>query len=305
VGGEMASIMVPAGTPKRKPRSIRRQGSGPIIVGMAAAALALEIGRAASGQTPQTLNGPPVQVQPYVTEPGVPPITINVGTLNPFAAVAGTGNDGGSGDYTSGAVDNNGSSGGVAFGGGGNVGGSEALNTLLATSAGAQIVAASQSLGVNPSVIAMTCVLESGCQNVGGSGAKGMFQMFPAAFTDGMQTALAVNPALASQIVKGDAGRMDPFTEAVAAAGYQLQAVRALHDVGIANPTGLDTRGYYFAGPTYGPQLARANGSQLMSDILPPNFINSNKIPAGMTVDQWRASVSSKVGSAASQSVLL
>ena len=34
---------------------------------------------AAYGQVSQTLNGPPVQVQPYVPEPGVPVFTINPG----------------------------------------------------------------------------------------------------------------------------------------------------------------------------------------------------------------------------------
>ena len=40
---------------------------------------------AAQAQTPATLSGPPVQVQPYAPEPGVPLITVNPGTPNPFA----------------------------------------------------------------------------------------------------------------------------------------------------------------------------------------------------------------------------
>jgi hypothetical protein len=34
----------------------------------------------------QTLNGPPVQVQPTYSEPGVPLVTINPGTVNPFSS---------------------------------------------------------------------------------------------------------------------------------------------------------------------------------------------------------------------------
>jgi hypothetical protein len=44
---------------------------------------------AAYGQVSQTLNGPPVQVQPYVPEPGVPLFTINPGTVNSFSSADG------------------------------------------------------------------------------------------------------------------------------------------------------------------------------------------------------------------------
>jgi hypothetical protein len=54
----------------------------------------------AAAQTSNTMSGPPVQVQPYAPEPGVPLITINPGTPNPFAGatdpVAGSGTDTGS-----------------------------------------------------------------------------------------------------------------------------------------------------------------------------------------------------------------
>src|SRR5208283_1995621 len=38
-----------------------------------------------AAQTSMTSSGPPVQVQPYAPEPGVPLITVNPGTPNPFA----------------------------------------------------------------------------------------------------------------------------------------------------------------------------------------------------------------------------
>lgn len=53
------------------------------LVGLLAAAVrggfAVGLSAAAYGQVSQTLNGPPVQVQPYVPEPGVPLFTINPG----------------------------------------------------------------------------------------------------------------------------------------------------------------------------------------------------------------------------------
>ncbi len=261
-----------------------------------AAISALVAGPGAFGQVPVTLNGPPVQVQPYVSEPGVPMITINPGTPNPFPGGDGSGSGTGTGDTGGGTGDGT---------GGGSVGGSEPLYTMMGTTWGIQAITAVQSLGVNPSAIAATCVLESGCQNVGGSGAaQGAFQMFPAAFNEGLRTALAANPALALQIVPGDAGRMDPVTEAIAAAGYQMQAVQSLQSANIGDPTVLDTRSYYEFGPQFAAPVATAADSQSLAALVPASFLTKNNIPMGTTVGQWRASVATKIGNAAGQSVL-
>ena len=64
-------------------------------------------------QTSNTLSGPPVQVQPYAPEPGVPLITINPGTPNPFAGA--TDRTAGSG----GNADSSAASGGTVAAGGG------------------------------------------------------------------------------------------------------------------------------------------------------------------------------------------
>ena len=66
---------------------------------------------------------------------------------------------------------------------GNNVGGSDALGTMLATSWGMR-PSATPKLWRQPSALAATCVLESGCQNVGGSGSiAGAFQMTSATYT--------------------------------------------------------------------------------------------------------------------------
>jgi hypothetical protein len=246
----------------------------------------------ALAQQAMTLNGPPVQVQPYVSEPGVPLITINPGTPNPFAGADGNG---------TGTATGTGSGNG---GTGGNVGDSTALSTMMGTDWGSAAIANAQSVGVNPSALAATCVLESGCQNVSTSGAQGVFQMFPAAFNEGLQTALASNPALASQIVQGSAGMNDPTTEAIAASGYLMQANQALQADNISNPTVMDARSYYEFGPTYGPAVATANSSTPMSSILPASFLSNNNISPSTTVAQWQASVAAKIGSAAGQTVM-
>lgn len=265
-----------------------RPRSWMIVAGVTAAASLGLLGDA-SAQTPQTLNGPPVQVVPYVSEPGAPTIVITPGTLNPFAGLQGHGPGGGGG-----------------AGGGGAP--SDALNTLLGTPWGAQAISIAQSLGVNPSAVAATCVLESGCQNLTGGTYTGAFQMGTPAYNAGIAAALAVNPALASQVVQGPGGRNDPISATIAASGYQMIAVQNLQNAGIANPTVLDTRGFYNFGPQYGSNVALAPDTAPMSQVLagaPSNVLTGNHIQPGETVGQWRASVAGKVGNAAGQTVLL
>lgn len=244
---------------------------------------------AAQAQVPAALNGPPVQVTPYVAEPGVPIITITPGTLAPPpAGDTGSGSGAGAGDTGTGATGN-----------------SDVLNTMLGTSWGNTAIANAQALGLNATALAATCVMESGCgASLGSGGAQGVFQMFPAAYQEGLQTALAANPQLASQIVQGSAGMNEPTTEAIAASGYLLQANQALQNVGIANPTVLDARSYYEFGPKYGTEVAQADPSSPLVSLVPASFLSDNKIPSMETVAQWQASVQSKIGNAANQLVL-
>ena len=201
------------------PRRMRRHGVSGLRPGVEVAAIAmLAMSPATWAQVPATLNGAPIQVTPYAMEPGVPNVTIPLGTPTQSSSGTGTGTGTGSG----------GSSGTGAAAGG------SALNTLLSQSWGSTAVSEAEAIGINPSAVAATCVMESGCQNVGGSGAQGAFQMFPAAYQEGLQTALAANPSLASQIVQGSAGMNDPATEAVAAAGYLMQANTALQNAEFA-----------------------------------------------------------------------
>jgi hypothetical protein len=238
-------------------------------------------------QVTATLNGAPVQVLPYVSEPGVPAFTVPTGIPTPTPAT-GTGVDTGTGT-------------------GSNVSSSDALDTMLATSWGSAAVGNAEALGVNPSALAATCVLESGCQNVGGSGSiTGAFQMTSATYTAMINQALAANPSLATQIVPGIAGQNDPATQSIAASEYLLQGAQALQSAGISDPTVLQTRGYYNFGPTNGVALASADPSLTMAAAMPnmsTTTLLANGITPGETVGQWQASVSAKIGSAAGQSV--
>ena len=233
----------------------------------------------------ETMNGAPVQMQPYVDEPGAPTVTVPLGTAQPFSGLAGSSGSGGSGGSTS-------------------SGSSDALTTILGTTWGATAVANAQSIGLNPSALAMTCVIESACDATQRNGSyTGAFQLGAAAFHDGLATALAVNPGLASQVVRGAAGINDPTTNAIAAGGYLLMGATALENAGVSNPTAVDARSYFNFTPQIGVQVARANPEQLMSGLLPPSYMTGNHIPSTMTVGQWRDSVAAKGGSAAYQTV--
>jgi hypothetical protein len=216
----------------------------------------------------------------------VPKIEIPQGTPTPITS----GTDSGTGDTSSSS-------------------GSDALSTMLAQSWGSTAVADAEALGLNPSALAATCVIESGCgANVGdGSGAQGVFQMYPAAFQDGLQTALGADPSLASEIVQGSTGMADPTTEAIAASGYLMEASQALENAGISNPTVLDARAYYNFGPTNGVDLATADPTELVSAAMPnvsQATLSKNGISADETVAQYQASVTSKIGNTANQKVL-
>ena len=268
-----------------------------LFVAVCVAALNMAAASGASAQTASIVTGgPPVQVVPYVAEPGVPPLTITPGTANPFAGADGSGGDGSGGAGATGGT------------GGGNVGGNDPLNTMLGTSWGAAAVSNATDMGVNPSALAATCVLESGCQNVGGSGTvAGAFQMTASTYTAMINAAVAQNPTLASTIVPGLAGQMDPATESIAASEYLAQGAQYLENNGVSDPTVLDVRGYYNFGPQGGAAIANAPSDEPIANALSmytPAQLQANGITAGETVGQWQSSVASKIGNAASQSVL-
>lgn len=277
-----------------------------ILIAAAIATIAFGLGRSALGQVAATLTGPPVQVQPYAPEPGVRVITITPGTLNPFSGADGLGTGtAGVGDG-SGTGNGNGVAGGT---GGGGVGSGEPLSTMLGQPWGAAAVSNAQALGVNASALAATCAIESGCQNIGGPGSvAGAFQMTAATYTAMINAATAQNPNLASQVVPGLAGQMDPATESIAAAEYLHQGAQYLQNNGISNPTVLDVRGYYNFGPQGGAQLANAQDSNSIANVLNMYTLAqlaANGITPGETVGQWRSSVANKIGNVAGQSVLM
>ena len=260
-------------------------GSRARRIGLLAAGLTVASGAQGWAVTFETMNGAPVQMQPYVDEPGAPTVTVPLGTTQPFV----------------------GSSGSTSLGGGsGSSGSSEALTTLYGTSWGAIAAANAMSVNVNPSALASVCVAETTTCNSSASNGSftGAFQMGSAAFHDGLNAALAANPALASQIVSGSGGISDPTTQAIAASGYILLGNTALQNSGIASPTALDFRSFHNFGPTYGVSVAQSPPTALMSEVLPSSWLQQNGITQSETVGAWRASVASKIGTATNQTLI-
>ena len=260
---------------------------------LAAAAGALWSTAALANPQLSTVTGVPQQIIPQMPEVGLPSYTAPTGSVSLFGGTSGTG----------------------AIGSGGGTGastGSSALDTMNATSWGLAASQNSQVLGVNASALAATCVVESGCQNVGAPGSSGnitgAFQMMASTYQSSLAAALAQDPSLASNIVPGLAGQNDPATQSIAAAEYLRQSALQLQAAGISNPTALDVRGSYNFGGVNGVAIANADPSTPMSTVLQSmsaSTLASNGITAGETVGQWKSAVSAKMGSAANASVLI
>ena len=163
---------------------------------------------------PETMNGVPLLPIPTYEEVGLPAFTMPTGTpstTNPNTPTPPT-NTGG--------------------GGSGDGSDSTAMATMMSRSWGAAAEANAQSLGVNGVALAATCVLESNCQSVGGTGTiNGAFQMSNGTYNDAMAAALKQNPNLAANIVPGLAGKMDPATQSIASAEYLRQGALALQAI--------------------------------------------------------------------------
>jgi hypothetical protein len=277
----------------KRPAPMRRRAllalSAPHV--LAAGLLVATGGGAGASPAPVTMNGVPEQVIPAVPEVGLGSFSMPTGTTS-------IGSDGSSSAETASA----GTSIGVSLSG-------SSYDTMISQSWGALAASNAQTLGVNPVAVAATCVVESGCQNISGTGSiTGAFQMMNSTYTSAMAAALADHPELASSLTSGLAGQSDPATQSIAAAEYLRQAAQQLQTAGISNPTVLDVRGSYNFGPGNGVTIAQADGSALMSSVvrgLSASNLAANGITATTTVQQWRDSVSAKIGSASSQSVLL
>ncbi len=129
-------------------------------------------------------------------------------------------------------------------------------------------------------------------------------------FTAMINAAVARDPNLATNIVPGLAGKLDPATQSIAAAEYLRQGAQYLQMHDVPNPSVLDVRGYYNFGPGNAVSLAQAPDTALMSaeitGLSASQFRLNGIDPTSTTVGQWRTSIAGKIGpSAAASPVLL
>lgn len=287
-----------------------------LTVMVVSAGVASDFSGASVDQAPQALNHAPAEIRPDVSKPGVLLTGLNPAAAKQFSrangSAAGSQTDRGGSGRAHGRSAASGTRSDKTTGdgaiGGDSAGGTTPLDTMLAKPWGPTAVDNSLALGVKPSALAATCVVESGCRKVAGSGSiTGAFQMAAPTYTEMIDKAIADNPDLASRVVPGLAGQSDPATQSIAAAEYLLHGAETLRNAGIADPTVLDVRAYYNFGPTNGAALAAADPKETLAAVMPTvskrTFIK-NGVKPGETVGQWRASLSAKIGNAAYQSVL-
>lgn len=249
---------------------------------------------ALAGPTVVMPSGLPTQIKPTYPEPGLPAYQFPNGSGATLGASYGSdGSTGSSSGTGSGGTDN----------------GGDALTLMTSQSWGAQASAAATAMGVNPSALAATCVMESGCQNSSGStssSASGVWQMINSTYTADIAGAIALNPSIASNITSGLDGKMDPTTEAYAAAYELRQDAQILQSNGIDNPTVLQTRALYQFGQGAGIAVAKADDSENLSALLnlTPAQFAANGISSLTTVGDWRQTISTKLGGSANQIVM-
>lgn len=235
---------------------------------------------------PVIFNGTPEQVIPTYSEVGVGNYMPPIGTSSSI-------NGGGTGTTSGGTTSTTASTG---------------LSVMEAQSWGYAAAQNASALGVNPNALAATCVIESQCMNLTGTGTvAGAFQMTTATYQSSLAKALASDPSLADNIVTGSAGQMDPATESIAAAQYLKDTANTLEAAGVSNPTVLDVRGGYNFGTGYAAPLAQADSSQLMSAVLDgvsAKTFSRNGVTSTTTVGEWRQQVTAKLGNAANQNAL-
>ncbi|MBR0664696.1 hypothetical protein GXW71_10065 [Roseomonas hellenica] len=266
-------------------------GEGRRQCGAALFIASLLVAGGAWGQAgPVRMNGVPEQIIPRVFDVG----------LGSFEIVPGTG-------VVVGGTPAPGAGGGEGM----PAGASAALDVMSGRSWGDAASQHATLVGVNPSALAATCMVESGCQNVAardGSRIRGAFQMYDPTFESGLTRAVGYNPALQGAIQRGVDGSMDPANQAISAAATIRSEAERLQRAGISNPTVLDVRGGYNFGSGYTIPLAQADGGQLMRDVLDgytPAQLAANGISPTTTVADWRSTVSARMGDAALQPVLV
>ena len=252
-------------------------------IGAVAAGLLVLMGANAgfAQPAPVPFDGVPEQIHPTVSEIGAPVFRMPGGSSGSGGSVqAGlTGQGSGTGN------------------GGSSVNGS-AYDTLAAQSYGSDAIETSQRLGVNPNVVAAFAQVESGFQNVdtanGSSSATGPWQITSATWNHFVQQYNLPYTA---------ADRTNPEAQANVAPYIVRDYANAVQNTTGTPATAAQAYGAFLLGPGVGGPIARAQDTEPLSAYASAQQLSNNNL-TGMTVGQFNALVSSRLGSAARQVVV-
>ena len=167
------------------------------------------------------------------------------------------------------------------------------MSTLLGQSYGADAVAAAKAAGINPDTLAAFGQIESHYQNVGNatSSAKGVWQI-----TDGTWNEYA------SKLGLSGADRSDPVVQAKVSSAIISDYSSSVSKTTGSTPTSAQVYGAYMFGTTAGSKMATAASSTPLSSIVPAKSLAANNM-TGWTVGQYYQTVSSRMGSGATEKV--
>lgn len=172
-------------------------------------------------------------------------------------------------------------------------GSSDAMSKLLSQSYGADSVAAAKAAGINPDTLAAYAQIESHFQNTGNSSssATGVWQITSGTWND-----------YASKLGLSSADRNDPVAQAkVASAIISSYASAVSKSTGTA-ATSAQVYAAYMFGTSAGSKIATATSNTPLSSLVSSSSLAANNM-SGWTVGQYLSTVSSRMGSGASEVV--
>jgi Transglycosylase SLT domain len=169
-----------------------------------------------------------------------------------------------------------------------------ATQTLLAQSYGAQAVADATAAGINPDTLAAFGQIESNFQNTGNatSSASGVWQVTDATWNQ-----------YASQLGLSDADRSDPAVQAQVASAIISSYANSVASSTGSSPTTEQVYGAYMFGPSAGSQMAQASADAPLSAFVSATALANNNM-SGWTVGQYYSTVASRMGSGATEAAV-
>jgi soluble lytic murein transglycosylase-like protein len=172
-------------------------------------------------------------------------------------------------------------------------GSSDAMSKLLSQSYGADAVAAAKAAGINPDTLAAYAQIESHFQNTGNSSssATGVWQITNGTWND-----------YASKLGLSSADRNDPTAQAKVASAIISSYASAVSKSTGTPATSAQVYAAYMFGPSAGSKIAAATSSTPLSSLVSRSSLAANNM-SGWTVGQYLSTVSTRMGSGASETV--